>query len=188
MLLLPRSSSSRAPCSTTCSSSAAPQGTPSLPGTGGTAPWRVLSTSAVGRGAELGPECLFKIFLYFPVPCLSWGFPAGSDSKESACNAGDPGSIPGSGRSPWRWAWQPTAAFLSGESPWAEEPGGLQSTGSQTDMTERPPHTLLSRRQHPPHAGASVPLVVSEGGGDWTSRVAPLPVSTMTLGTAWFSA
>ena len=28
------------------------------------------------------------------------GFPGGSDSKESACNAADPGSIPGSGRSP----------------------------------------------------------------------------------------
>ena len=28
------------------------------------------------------------------------GFPGGSNSKESACNAGDPGSIPGSGRSP----------------------------------------------------------------------------------------
>ena len=28
------------------------------------------------------------------------GFPGGSDSKESACNAGDPGLIPGSGRSP----------------------------------------------------------------------------------------
>ena len=28
------------------------------------------------------------------------GFPCGSDSKESACTAGDPGSIPGSGRSP----------------------------------------------------------------------------------------
>ena len=27
-------------------------------------------------------------------------FPAGSDSKESACSAEDPGSIPGSGRSP----------------------------------------------------------------------------------------
>ena len=27
------------------------------------------------------------------------GFPGGSDGKESACNAGDPGSIPGSGRS-----------------------------------------------------------------------------------------
>ena len=28
------------------------------------------------------------------------GFPGGSDSKESACNAGDPGGIPGLGRSP----------------------------------------------------------------------------------------
>ena len=28
------------------------------------------------------------------------GFPGGSDSKESACNAGDLCSIPGSGRSP----------------------------------------------------------------------------------------
>ena len=29
-----------------------------------------------------------------------WGFPGGSDGKESTCNAGDPGSIPGLGRSP----------------------------------------------------------------------------------------
>ena len=28
-----------------------------------------------------------------------WGFPGGSDGKESACNAGDPGSIPGLRRS-----------------------------------------------------------------------------------------
>ena len=28
------------------------------------------------------------------------GFPSGSDSKTSACNAGDPGSIAGSRRSP----------------------------------------------------------------------------------------
>ena len=28
------------------------------------------------------------------------GFPHGSESKESACNAGDTGLIPGSGRSP----------------------------------------------------------------------------------------
>ena len=28
------------------------------------------------------------------------GFPGGSEGKESACNAGDPGSIPGSGKSP----------------------------------------------------------------------------------------
>ena len=30
----------------------------------------------------------------------SLGFPGGSDSKESACCAGDPGSIPGSGITP----------------------------------------------------------------------------------------
>ena len=29
-----------------------------------------------------------------------WGFPGGSDSKESACKAGDGGSVPGAGRSP----------------------------------------------------------------------------------------
>ena len=28
------------------------------------------------------------------------GFPGGSEGQASACNAGDPGSIPGSGRSP----------------------------------------------------------------------------------------
>ena len=31
---------------------------------------------------------------------LRKGFPGGSDGKESACNAGDPGLIPGLGRSP----------------------------------------------------------------------------------------
>ena len=30
---------------------------------------------------------------------LGMGFPGGSDRKESACNVGDLGSIPGSGRS-----------------------------------------------------------------------------------------
>ena len=31
---------------------------------------------------------------------MTWGFPGGSEVKASACNAGDLGSIPGSGRSP----------------------------------------------------------------------------------------
>ena len=33
-------------------------------------------------------------------PPLTWGFPCGSADKESTCNAGDLGSIPGLGRSP----------------------------------------------------------------------------------------
>ena len=59
------------------------------------------------------------------------GFPGGSDGKESTCNAGDLGSIPGLGRFPWRRAQQPTPVFLPGESPWTEVPGRLQSMGSQ---------------------------------------------------------
>ena len=134
------------------------------------------------------------------------GFPGGSDGKESACNAGDPGLLLGSRRFPgegngyplqctclensmdrgvwqatilgitkesdmteqlklhfgasqvalvvknssfnandirdadsisvlgipWRRLWQPTSVFLPGESPWTEEPDGLQTMGSQS--------------------------------------------------------
>ena len=35
--------------------------------------------------------------IWLPIPVFL-GFPGGSDSKESACNAGDLGSIPGLGR------------------------------------------------------------------------------------------
>ena len=38
--------------------------------------------------------CMFKVIIH-PL-----GFPGGSDGKESTCNAGDLGLIPGSGRSP----------------------------------------------------------------------------------------
>ena len=36
----------------------------------------------------------------FFVWLFEWGFPGGSDGKESTYSAGDPGLIPGSGRSP----------------------------------------------------------------------------------------
>ena len=35
-----------------------------------------------------------------PLNIIQAGFLGGSDGEESACNEGDPGSIPGSGRSP----------------------------------------------------------------------------------------
>ena len=38
--------------------------------------------------------------LHAKLPTLISGFPGGSDGKVSACNAGDPGLIPGLGRSP----------------------------------------------------------------------------------------
>ena len=54
----------------------------------------------------------------------SWGFPDGSDGKESTCNAGDPASIPEFGRSPGEGNGYPLQnSYLensmdSGYSPW----------------------------------------------------------------------
>ena len=52
------------------------------------------------------------------------GFPDGSDSKESACNAGDPGLIPGMGRSSGEGNGN-SLQYTSWEIPWTEEPGGV---------------------------------------------------------------
>ena len=50
-----------------------------------------------------------------------------SDSKGSAYDARDLGSIPGSGRSPGEKAMAPHSSILAWEIPWMEEPGRLQS-------------------------------------------------------------
>ena len=47
---------------------------------------------------------------------LDWRFPDGSASKASAFNAGEPGSIPGSGRSPGDGKGQPAPVLLPGKS------------------------------------------------------------------------
>ena len=59
--------------------------------------------------------------------CL--GFPGGSDGKASACNPGDQGLIPGSGRSLEK-EMATHSSILAWRTPWTEEPGGLPSTGS----------------------------------------------------------
>ena len=56
-------------------------------------------------------------------------FPGGSVSKASAYNAGDPGSIPGSGRFPGE-EMATHSSILAWKIPWMEEPGRLQSMGS----------------------------------------------------------
>ena len=45
----------------------------------------------------------------------TYGFPGGSDGKESVYNEGDLGSISGWERFPWRRQWQLTPGFLPGE-------------------------------------------------------------------------
>ena len=58
------------------------------------------------------------------------GFPGGSDGKASVCNAGDPGSVPGSGRSPgegngnplqFSCLENPMDRSLVGYSPWGRK-------------------------------------------------------------------
>ena len=65
---------------------------------GGYSPWHGSQT--VGGGGETKKLMGIRL-LEICRPLLGvWGFPGGSDGKVSACNAGDPGLIPGLGRSP----------------------------------------------------------------------------------------
>ena len=61
------------------------------------------------------------------------GFPGGSDSKESACDAGDVGLIPGDPQEdPLEKEMATHSSMLASRIPWTEEPGGLQSMGPQS--------------------------------------------------------
>ena len=67
--------------------------------------------------------------------------PGGSDSKQSACNAGDPGSIPGSGRSPGEGNGNPLQYLclensVDGEAWWATVYGVAKIIIHHTLLTE----------------------------------------------------
>ena len=83
-------------------------------------------------------------------PLFLYDFPGGSDNKESACSEGDPGWISGSGRSPEE-GHATHSSILAWRIPRTEEPGGLQSVGSQ-----RVGHNLVT------NTFSSSPVVWSE--------------------------
>ena len=63
-------------------------------------------------------------------------FLGGSDGKESVCNAGDLGSIPGLGRTP-RGGHGNLLQYFAWKIPWTEEPGGYNPWGrKESDTTE----------------------------------------------------
>ena len=70
----------------------------------------------------------------------TWGFPGGSVLKSPPANAGDMGLIPGSGRSLEK-EMATHSSILAWEIPWTEEPGRLQSMGSQVG------HDLATKQQ-----------------------------------------
>ena len=68
----------------------------------------------------------------FLTPFSNKGFPGGSDGKVSARHVGDPGSIPGSGRSPEEGTGNPLQYSCLGnpmdrEASWARVHGGAKS-------------------------------------------------------------
>ena len=87
-------------------------------------------------------------------PTLWLSFHYGSDGKDSACNAGDPGLIPGLGRSPCRRKWQPTPVFLLGNPMdrgawWVTVHGGRKELDTTERLTEWPTLYLLRNSPMP---------------------------------------
>ena len=79
--------------------------------------------------------------IFFPVFILWYGlyrgFPGSTSGKEPACQCRKRkrcGFDPWVRKIPWRRPLQPTPVFFPGESPQTEEPRGLQSIGSQSQM------------------------------------------------------
>ena len=86
----------------------------------------VRSPDNSGGGQNRGSNCPFQ---RYRAVC-------GSDGKESACNAGDLGSIPGSERSSGGGHGNPLQCSCL-ENPMTEEPGGLQYPGVAKSPTEK---------------------------------------------------
>ena len=85
------------------------------------APQTCSASTGTGRG-DIGVLRESKFFL---------GFPDGSDGKDSACTAGNPGLIPGWGFNPLAKEVATLSSILAWEIFWTEEPGRLQSRGLQ---------------------------------------------------------
>ena len=72
-------------------------------------------------------------------PGEAGGFPGGTEVKASACNVGDLGSFPGSGRSLEK-EMATHSSMRAWRIPWTEELGGLQSMGRKESDTTEPLH------------------------------------------------
>ena len=74
------------------------------------------------------------------------GLPWWLSGKESACQCRRLGFSPGVGKTPWEKEMATHSSILAWEIPWREEPGGLQSMGSQKSHTQLR-HNLVSKQQ-----------------------------------------
>ena len=86
---------------------------------------RVTGRKARGPQAAGGNKLQVADILFF-FPFSRLGFPCSSVGKESACSAGDPGW-----EDPLEKEMATNSSILAWKISWTEEPGGLQSMGSQ---------------------------------------------------------
>ena len=110
------------------------------------------------------------------------GFPHSSIGKESACSAGDPGLIPGSGKSPGEGNGN-TLPYSFLEIPWAEEPGGLLSMESHrvgqdwSDLAAAAAAYPFSSGSSRPRNQTQVSRIVGRRFTIWTTREACIDYS-----------
>ena len=90
--------------------------------------------------------------------CPQLGFPGGSDGEESACSAGDPGTIPGSGRSPGGGHGNPLQCSCL-ENP--TDGGACWVAGHGAAKSQTQPRRLTCSLSTAPWLAASSPLDVS---------------------------
>ena len=92
---------------------------------------QLMSTNVPAGERDKGIYLLYPLSLYFQMPLtIARRFPDGSDGKESVWNAGDMGSIPGSGRSSGEGNGN-SLQYSCLENPMEEELGGLLAMGLQ---------------------------------------------------------
>ena len=92
--------------------------------------WKGQGSKESSDSAASSPLNEQNLYCFTSVCKGDKGFPQISVSKEYTHNAGDSGSIPGSGRSPEEED-ATHSSILAWEIPWTEKPGRLQSMGLQ---------------------------------------------------------
>ena len=129
----------------------------------------------------------------------SHGVPGGSEVKASAWNVGDPGSIPGSGRSPGEGKWRPTPVLLPGKSHGGRSLVGYRPwSRKKSDTTEQlhfhfhfplssafvhPKRHLFSIQASYPVLGSGDSVGVGVGEEPKSIQPFPLPPNPHRLGT-----
>ena len=110
------------------------------------------------------PIVIFSVLLIVLNLCYLWETQNSSIGKESACNAGDPGLIPGFGKIPWRRERLPTPVFWPGEfyglySPWGHKESDTTERLSLTKESSVPFYNMQKSLRQPSNIASDIALL-----------------------------